>query len=40
MPSTDFKGAGGTQYYNDYDTLDNCWHKGPTMSGTGRLWRR
>lgn len=37
MASTNFVGAGGTQYYDDVHTLDNCWHKGPTMSGTGTL---
>lgn len=37
MASTNFVGAGGTQYYDDVHTLDNCWHKGPTMSATGTL---
>ena len=37
MASTNFVGAGGTQYYADVHTLDNCWHKGPTMSATGTL---
>ena len=37
MASTNFIGAGGSQYYDDIHKLDNCWHKGPTMSATGTM---